>query len=113
MRISDWSSDVFSSYLGSFARVVDVNDTNAAILEDAQGKHVTDLMRPQPFTVRPTDRISILPDLFDRTDVDAIAVVAGGDRPRLLLGCVHEADVHKRYYAEAARLRREDVGSPD
>ncbi|MFC3678155.1 chloride channel protein [Ferrovibrio xuzhouensis] len=98
---------------GSFAGVVDVNDTNAAILEGAEGKHVADLMRPQPFTVRPTDRISILPDLFDRTDVDAIAVVAGGDRPRLLIGCVHEADVHKRYYAEAERMRREDVGYRD
>jgi CIC family chloride channel protein len=95
-----------------FLGVVEANEVSAAVLEGAAGRRARDLLKPQPFTVRPTDRLSTVLELFDRTDFEAIAVVTAGEVPNLV-GCVHEADVHRRYFAESERMRREEVGYRD
>lgn len=95
---------------GVFLGVVDAAEANAVLLEDRpEPTTAATLVGEQPLFLTPADRLSTALQLLEHATTGAVAVVRSADNPRVI-GCVHEADVLRRYIEETEKMRQEEIG---
>lgn len=98
---------------GTFAGMVDSGEANAALLEgDPERTTAGSLVSEPPHYLTAEEALLSALEMVESSRHETLPVVVSVDEPRVI-GCVHKADVLRRYFEELDRMRIEDLGDVD
>lgn len=92
---------------GRYRGIVFVADAHAA--ENADARHVGDIMRHAHDTLLPSMNVQEAAAAFDRAEAEALAVIDNAEH-RKVIGLLTEAHTLRRYAEESEKRRREVLG---
>jgi CIC family chloride channel protein len=98
---------------GTYAGMAESGEANAALLEDDSGRATAgSLVSEPPHYLTAEEALLSAFEMIESSRHETLPVVVSVEEPRVI-GCVHKADVLRRYFEELDRMRIEDLGDID